>query len=85
MTAFTATRLRPDIHDLYAARALRGFGDGFAIIVLPVSRITIPIVRLIILTSTASTPVTRMRSSSTTCTTVGPEPHERLDSIGRSG
>jgi MFS family permease len=36
MTAFTVTRLRPDIHTLYAARALRGFGDGFAIIVLPV-------------------------------------------------
>jgi MFS family permease len=36
MTAFTSTRLRPDIHYLYAARALRGFGDGFAIIILPV-------------------------------------------------
>jgi MFS family permease len=36
MTAIASTRLRPDIHYLYAARALRGFGDGFAIIILPV-------------------------------------------------
>ena len=28
-------RRRPDAHYLFAARALRGFGDGFAIIVLP--------------------------------------------------
>ena len=27
---------RPDIASLYAARGLRGFGDGFAIIILPV-------------------------------------------------
>src|SRR3978361_394710 len=32
----TSTRTRPDAHYLYAARALRGFGDGFAIIILPV-------------------------------------------------
>jgi hypothetical protein len=28
--------MRPDIVCLYGARALRGFGDGFAIIILPV-------------------------------------------------
>jgi MFS family permease len=28
-------KTRPDIFNLYAARALRGFGDGFAIIILP--------------------------------------------------
>jgi MFS family permease len=31
-----STRTRPDAHYLYAARALRGFGDGFAVIILPV-------------------------------------------------
>src|SRR5882672_11833363 len=31
-----ASMTRPDIVCLYAARALRGFGDGFAIIILPV-------------------------------------------------
>jgi MFS family permease len=36
MTAVSATRLPPDILCLYGARALRGFGDGFAIIILPV-------------------------------------------------
>ena len=36
MTAVSATRLPPDIICLYGARALRGFGDGFAIIILPV-------------------------------------------------
>jgi MFS family permease len=36
MTAVSATRIPPDILCLYAARALRGFGDGFAIIILPV-------------------------------------------------
>jgi MFS family permease len=36
MMAFTTTKLRPDVQYLYAARALRGFGDGFAIIILPV-------------------------------------------------
>jgi len=35
MMAFALPKLRPDIHYLYAGRALRGFGDGFAIIVLP--------------------------------------------------
>jgi MFS family permease len=29
------TASRPDIHLLYAARGLRGFGDGFAVVVLP--------------------------------------------------
>jgi MFS family permease len=32
----TSTRTRPDAQYLYAARALRGFGDGFAVIILPV-------------------------------------------------
>src|ERR1700712_3191403 len=36
MTAVSATRLPPDLLCLYGARALRGFGDGFAIIILPV-------------------------------------------------
>src|SRR5450755_1104995 len=36
MTPVSATRLPPDIIFLYGARALRGFGDGFAIIILPV-------------------------------------------------
>jgi len=36
MTDFASTRTRPDVYYLYAARALRGFGDGFAIIILPV-------------------------------------------------
>src|SRR5882757_3272266 len=35
MMVFALPKLRPDIHYLYAGRALRGFGDGFAIIVLP--------------------------------------------------
>ena len=35
MTAFPSSRPRSDVHYLYAARALRGFGDGFAIIILP--------------------------------------------------
>ena len=34
--AETSTRMRPDAYYIYAARALRGFGDGFAIIILPV-------------------------------------------------
>src|SRR5258705_5586106 len=36
MTLFSPTKTPPDILCLYAARALRGFGDGFAIIILPV-------------------------------------------------
>ncbi len=36
MTPFPSIKAPPDILCLYAARALRGFGDGFAIIVLPV-------------------------------------------------
>ena len=36
MTVFAYARSRPDILCLYTARALRGFGDGFAIIILPV-------------------------------------------------
>jgi MFS family permease len=36
MTVRALARTRPDIQYLYAARALRGFGDGFAIIILPV-------------------------------------------------
>ena len=36
MTVFAYARSQPDIFYLYAARALRGFGDGFAVIVLPV-------------------------------------------------
>src|SRR5664279_130642 len=36
MTPVSLTRLPPDILCLYGARALRGFGDGFAIIILPV-------------------------------------------------
>ena len=35
MTAFPSSKPRSDVHYLYAARALRGFGDGFAIIILP--------------------------------------------------
>src|SRR6202043_3745268 len=35
MTAFADTKRQSDIFYLYAARALRGFGDGFAIIILP--------------------------------------------------
>src|SRR5258707_2866954 len=39
MTAPSATQVssaaRPDVALLYAARGLRGFGDGFAIIILP--------------------------------------------------
>ena len=36
MTVLAYARSRPDILCLYTARALRGFGDGFAIIILPV-------------------------------------------------
>jgi MFS family permease len=36
MMAFPSPKLRSDVHYLYAARALRGFGDGFAVIILPV-------------------------------------------------
>ena len=36
MTVFTDAKPRSDIFYLYAARGLRGFGDGFAIIILPV-------------------------------------------------
>ena len=35
MTAIPSSKPRSDVHYLYAARALRGFGDGFAIIILP--------------------------------------------------
>jgi MFS family permease len=35
MTAFPSSKLRSDVYYLYAARALRGFGDGFAVIILP--------------------------------------------------
>jgi MFS family permease len=35
MTAFASTKPQSDIFYLYAARALRGFGDGFAVIILP--------------------------------------------------
>src|SRR5213080_4964799 len=36
MTYFSPPKTPPDILCLYVARALRGFGDGFAIIILPV-------------------------------------------------
>jgi MFS family permease len=36
MTLSSPTRTPPDILCLYGARALRGFGDGFAILILPV-------------------------------------------------
>src|SRR5947199_7401369 len=36
MTLFSPPKTPPDILCLYGARALRGFGDGFAIIILPV-------------------------------------------------
>jgi MFS family permease len=36
MTRFPPIKTPPDILYLYGARALRGFGDGFAIIILPV-------------------------------------------------
>jgi MFS family permease len=36
MTSFAFAKARSDIFRLYAARALRGFGDGFAVIILPV-------------------------------------------------
>lgn len=36
MMAFPSPTLRSDVRHLYAARALRGFGDGFAVIILPV-------------------------------------------------
>ena len=35
MMAFSSPKLRSDVHYLFAARALRGFGDGFAVIILP--------------------------------------------------
>ena len=41
MTELVATRTRPDIYYLYIARALRGFGDGFAVIILPVYLVAI--------------------------------------------
>src|SRR4051812_32809877 len=36
MKLLSLTKTPPDILCLYGARALRGFGDGFAIIILPV-------------------------------------------------
>src|ERR1044072_61600 len=36
LASTTAMKTPPDIVCLYGARALRGFGDGFAILVLPV-------------------------------------------------
>src|SRR5436305_6135619 len=36
LSAKSPAPIPPDILCLYAARALRGFGDGFAIIILPV-------------------------------------------------
>jgi hypothetical protein len=36
MTVFSWNKTPPDILCLYGARALRSFGDGFAIIILPV-------------------------------------------------
>src|SRR6202049_3641760 len=36
MTVFADTKPPSDIFYLYAARGLRGFGDGFAVIILPV-------------------------------------------------
>ena len=36
MTLLSSAKMPPDILCLYGARALRGFGDGFAIIILPV-------------------------------------------------
>ncbi len=36
LTSTTAMKTPPDIFCLYGARALRGFGDGFAILILPV-------------------------------------------------
>ncbi len=36
MMVLSSTKMPPDILCLYGARALRGFGDGFAIIILPV-------------------------------------------------
>ena len=36
MTLFSSAKTLPDILCLYGARALRGFGDGFAILILPV-------------------------------------------------
>jgi MFS family permease len=36
MMPFPSPKLRSDVRYLYAARALRGFGDGFAVIILPV-------------------------------------------------
>ncbi len=36
MMVSSSTKMPPDIQCLYGARALRGFGDGFAILILPV-------------------------------------------------
>ena len=36
MTSSVCTKSRTDIFHLFGARALRGFGDGFAVIILPV-------------------------------------------------
>src|SRR4029078_3285806 len=36
LTSTTSMKTPPDILCLYGARALRGFGDGFAILILPV-------------------------------------------------
>src|SRR3954452_14004479 len=36
LTSTSAMKTPPDILCLYGARALRGFGDGFAILILPV-------------------------------------------------
>src|SRR6059036_2913442 len=41
MTNFSRIKTPPDILCLYGARALRGFGDGFAILILPVYLTTI--------------------------------------------
>src|SRR6266704_3403253 len=35
-STISVSKLQPDILCLYGARALRGFGDGFAILILPV-------------------------------------------------
>ena len=36
MTSFAYAKPQSDIFYVYVARALRGFGDGFAVIILPV-------------------------------------------------
>src|SRR5258708_31911079 len=41
MTIFSPLKPPPDILCLYGARPLRGFGDGFAILILPVYLTTI--------------------------------------------